>query len=162
MGVGFVSVLGYEFAVNANVELSVTTGDEGEGANVVADAVEGVAGHPGGAEGVASIVAVFYLDGVFFGVGHGGGSFGGLLVCGKRRGFWVLASFRFSFDDDSFANRIWGRIRRGSGCFGDSYLFFLFLGKRVVGVEMLQDRPSFADAPHTGWDEEMWRRCSWG
>ena len=78
VGVGFVSVLGNEFAVNADVELSVTAGDEGEGANAVADAVEGVAGHPGGAEGVASIVAVFYLDGVFFGVGHGAAPLGGI------------------------------------------------------------------------------------
>ena len=85
VGVGFVSVFGDEFAVNANVELAVDAGDEGEGANAVADAVEGVAGHPGGAEGVASIVAVFDLDGVFFGVGHGGGSFwGGFLTL-----FWL-------------------------------------------------------------------------
>ena len=71
MGVRFVAVLGYEFAVNADVELAVTAGDEGEGADAVADAVKGVAGHPGGAEGVASIVAVFDFDRVFFGVGHG-------------------------------------------------------------------------------------------
>ena len=80
MGVGFVSMLGYEFSVNADVEFAVTAGDEGEGADAVADAVEGVAGHPGGAEGVASIVAVFDFDGVFFRVGHGGGSFGGGFV----------------------------------------------------------------------------------
>ena len=77
MGVGFVSVLGDEFAVNADVELAVTAGDEGEGANVVADAVEGVAGHPGGAEGVASIVAVFDFNSVFFRVGHGAAPLGG-------------------------------------------------------------------------------------
>ena len=95
MGVGFVSVFGDEFAVNANIELSVTTGDEGEGANAVADAVEGVAGHPGGAEGVASIVAVFYLDGVFFGVGHGGGSFWGIIRLCKAKG--VLGTRFLSF-----------------------------------------------------------------
>ena len=86
MGVGFVSVFGDEFAVNANVELAVDAGDEGEGANAVADAVKGVAGHPGGAEGVASIVAVFDLDGVFFGVGHGVGSFGGAIRLWKAKG----------------------------------------------------------------------------
>ena len=77
MGVGFVAMLGDEFAVNADVELAVAAWDEGEGADAVADAVEGVAGHPGGAEGVASIVAVFDFYGVLFGVGHGGGSFWG-------------------------------------------------------------------------------------
>ena len=71
VGVRFVAMLGYEFAVNADVEFAVAAGDEGEGLDAVADAVEGVAGHPGGAEGVASIVAVFDLDGVFFRVGHG-------------------------------------------------------------------------------------------
>ena len=75
VGVGFVAVLGYEFAVNADVELAVTAGDKGQGADAVADAIKGVAGHPGGAEGVASIVAVFDLDGVFFGVGHGAAPF---------------------------------------------------------------------------------------
>ena len=103
VGVGFVSVLGYEFTVYADVEFAVAAGDEGEGADAVADAVKGVAGHPGGAEGVASIVAVFNFDSVFFGVGHGAAPFGGYFVCGKRRGFWVFASFRFSFGDDLFA-----------------------------------------------------------
>ncbi len=80
VGVWFVAVLGDEFAVNAYVEFAVAAGDEGEGADAVADAVEGVAGHPGGAEGVASVVAVFDFDGVLFGVGHGAGSFGGWLM----------------------------------------------------------------------------------
>ena len=84
VGVGFVSVFGDEFAVNANVEFAVDAGDEGEGANAVADAVKGVAGHPGGAEGVASIVAVFDLDGVFLGVGHGAAPWGGFLTL-----FWL-------------------------------------------------------------------------
>ncbi len=78
VGVGLVAVLGDELAVDAYVELAVAAGDEGEGGDAVADAVEGVAGHPGGAEGVASIVAVFDFDSVFLGVGHGGGSFGGI------------------------------------------------------------------------------------
>ena len=79
VGVGFVAMLGDELAVNANIEFAVASGDEGEGGDAVADAVEGVAGHPGGAEGVASIVAVFDFYGVFLGVGHGGGSFGGIV-----------------------------------------------------------------------------------
>ena len=95
--------------------LAVTAGDKGKGANVVADAIKGVAGHPGGAEGVASIVAVFDFDGVFFRVGHGGGSFGGGFVCRNRRGFWVFASFRFSFGDDSFAKSNMAVIGGGSG-----------------------------------------------
>ena len=77
VGVGFVAVFGDQLAVDADVEFAVAAGDESEGADAVADAVEGVAGHPGGAEGVASVVAVFDFDGVFLGVGHGGGSFGG-------------------------------------------------------------------------------------
>ena len=71
VGVGFVSMLGDELAVNADVELAVAAGDKGEGGDAVADAVKGVAGHPGGAEGLASVVAVFDFDGVFVGVGHG-------------------------------------------------------------------------------------------
>ena len=71
VGVGFVSVLGDELAVDADVEFAVTAGDEGEGGYAVSDAVEGVAGHPGGAEGVASVVAVFDFYGVFAGVWHG-------------------------------------------------------------------------------------------
>ncbi len=85
MGVGLVAVLGHEFAVNADVEFAVAAGDEGEGGDAVADAVEGVASHPGGAEGVASVVAVFDFDGVFLGVGHGG-SFGGRDSNVKLRG----------------------------------------------------------------------------
>ena len=127
--------------------------------------LQGVAGHPGGAEGVASIVAIFDFNSVFVRVGHGGGSFWRLFVCGKRRGFWVLASFRFSFGDDSFSKSNMAVIGGCSGVdpavLGLRIRFFLW-EKRMVGVEMLQDRPSFADAPHTGWDEEMWRRCSWG
>ena len=84
VGVWFVAVLGDELAVNADVEFTVAAGDEGEGGDAVADAVEGIAGHPGGAEGMASVVAVFDFDGVFFEVGHGGGSFGGVDV--KFRG----------------------------------------------------------------------------
>ncbi len=95
VGVGFVAVLGYEFAVNADVELAVTAGDEGEGADAVADAVKGVAGHPGGAEGVASIVAVFDFYGVFFGVGHGSGSFWGVIRLWKAKG--VLGTRFLSF-----------------------------------------------------------------
>ena len=80
MSVGFVSMLGDELAVNADVEFTVAAGDEGEGGDAVADAVEGVAGHPGGAEGVASVVAVFDFDGVLVGVGHGGLLWGGVLL----------------------------------------------------------------------------------
>ena len=76
VGVGFVAVLGDELAVDADVEFAVTAGDEGEGGDAVADAVEGVAGHPGGAEGVASVVAVFDFYGVFVWAGHG------RLLCG--------------------------------------------------------------------------------
>ncbi len=78
VGVGLVAVFCDELSVNSDVEFAVAAGDEGEGGDAVADAVEGVAGHPGGAEGVASIVAVFDFDGVFLGVGHWGGSFGGM------------------------------------------------------------------------------------
>ena len=77
VGVGFVAVFGDELAVNADVEFAVAAGDEGEGVDSIADAVEGVAGHPGGAEGVASIVAVFNFDGVFGGVGHEAAPLGG-------------------------------------------------------------------------------------
>ena len=80
VGVGLVAVLGDEFAVNANVEFAVAAGDEGEGGDAVADAVEGVAGHPGGAEGVASIVAVFDFYGVLLGVGHGEAPLGGEIL----------------------------------------------------------------------------------
>ena len=86
VGVRFVAMLGHEFAVYADVELAVAAGDEGEGADAVADAVEGVAGHPGGAEGVASIVAVFDFYGMFFRVGHGGGSFWGVIRLWKAKG----------------------------------------------------------------------------
>jgi hypothetical protein len=127
--------------------------------------LQGVAGHPGGAEGVASIVAVFDLDGVFFWGWAWGWLLLGGFVCGKRRGFWVLDSFRFSFGDDSFSKSNMAVIGGCSGVdpavLGLRIRFFLW-EKRMIGVEMLQDRPSFADAPHTGWDEEMWRRCSWG
>ena len=108
VGVGFVSVLGYEFAVNADVELAVTAGDEGEGANVVADAVKGVAGHPGGAEGVASIVAVFDLDGVFFGVGHGEAPFGGYSFVESEGGFGYSFPFVLALAMICLRNRIWG------------------------------------------------------
>ena len=93
VGVWFVAVLGDELAVNADVEFTVAAGDEGEGGDAVADAVEGVAGHPGGAEGMASVVAVFDFYGVFFEVGHGGGSFGGVDGIGKgvvRQGLTVI------------------------------------------------------------------------
>ena len=117
VGVGFVSMLGDEFAVNANVEFAVDAGDEGEGANAVADAVEGVAGHPGGAEGVASIVAVFDLDGVFFGVGHGGGSFwGDFLHCFGFEDCWSLKTY---------ARVFWGGTVVAQSFFG---LFVFFCG----------------------------------
>jgi hypothetical protein len=107
VGVGFVSVLGYEFAVNADVELAVTAGDEGEGADAVADAIKGVASHPGGAEGVASIVAVFYLDGVFFRVGHGGGSFWGDSFVESEGGFGYSIPFVLALGMTRFQNQIW-------------------------------------------------------
>ena len=70
VGVRFVSVFSHQFAVDADVEFAVSAGDEGEGADAVADAAEGVAGHPGGAEGVPSIVAVFNLYGMLAGGRH--------------------------------------------------------------------------------------------
>ncbi len=85
VGVGFVSVLGDELAIDADVEFAVAAGDEGEGGDAVADAVEGVAGHPGGAEGVASVVAVFDFDGVFVGVGHGRLLLGGSAMWGLSK-----------------------------------------------------------------------------
>ena len=54
-------VLGHQFAIDADVELTVASGNEAEALDVVAAAVKGLASHPGGAEGVTSIVAVLDL-----------------------------------------------------------------------------------------------------
>ena len=62
MGIGLVAVLAHQFAVDADVELAVASGYELEGSDVVTGAVEGLTRHPGGSQGVASMVAVEDLD----------------------------------------------------------------------------------------------------
>jgi len=71
VGVGEVFVFADQVIVDAYVELAVDAGDKAEDFDVVATAGEGFAGHPGGAEGVASMVAVFDFDFEFLVLGHG-------------------------------------------------------------------------------------------
>ena len=58
MGVGFVAVFGNDVAVDDDIELAVRPGGELKGGDMVADPAQGFASHPGGAQGVASILAV--------------------------------------------------------------------------------------------------------
>ena len=61
MGVWQMFVFGHQFAIDANVEFPVGPGDQLETFNLIADAAQGFACHPGSSQCVLSIVAVEYL-----------------------------------------------------------------------------------------------------
>ena len=56
---------------------------------------------------MASIVAVFDFDGVFFRVGHGGGSFGGDSFLGIEGGFGYSLPFVLALGMTRLQNQIW-------------------------------------------------------
>ena len=58
VGVGFVAVFGNDFAINDDIKLAVRPRGKLKGRDMVANPTQGFAGHPGGAQGVASILAV--------------------------------------------------------------------------------------------------------
>ena len=62
MGVRLVAMLRYEVAVHDYVKLAVGPGGELERRDCVPGPAEGFSCHPGSAEGVASILAVEYLQ----------------------------------------------------------------------------------------------------